>query len=246
MPDDGLKTTDKRIALVTGASRGIGAAVAKKLAEQRCHVLLLARTVSALEAVYDSISAQGGTATIMPADLSDLDSLDTLGPTIFERFGGLDVFVSNAGILGQLSPVGHIDPKEWRRVMDINLNAQHRLIRTLDPLLQKAEAGRAVFISSGIGNSVFFPFWGGYAATKAALKALVLTYANENPEKPIKINVVRPGVIDTDLIKKAFPGGMPDHLKARLKKPDDVAEGIAGLCSPESTVHAEFVDLYEE
>ena len=175
MPSANLKD---KVALVTGASRGIGAAVAKALAREGAHVLLLGRTEGALEEVNDTIQSAGGQATIVPLDLKDGKGIDRLGAAIAERWGCLDILVGNAGILGPLSPVGHIRPKDWDDLLAVNLTANWRLLRSLDSLLKAAPAGRAVFVTSGAATKCR-PFWAGYAVTKAGLECLVKTYAAE-------------------------------------------------------------------
>ncbi|MFI4988635.1 MAG: SDR family NAD(P)-dependent oxidoreductase, partial [Alphaproteobacteria bacterium] len=167
-----------RVALITGASRGIGAAVAKRFAAEGAHVILAARTVGGLEEVDDAIQAAGGTATLVPLDLKDVEQIDRLGAALYERYRKLDILVGNAAVLGVLSPLGHIDPEVWAEVMAVNLTANWRLIRSMDPLLRQAEAGRAIFVTSRAGSGVF-PYWGAYAASKAALEMMVRTYAGE-------------------------------------------------------------------
>src|SRR5690606_39176390 len=178
-----------RIALVTGASRGIGRAVALAFAREGAHVVLLARTQGALEEVDDEIREAGGSATLLPLDLRNGDKLDALGPTLLQRWGKLDILVGNAGVLGPLSPLGHITADAWSDVIDINLNANWRLIRTCDPLLRKSDAGRAIFGPSGAspGNP---PYWGPYAVSKAGLEALVKTYAREVERTPVRANLI--------------------------------------------------------
>lgn len=206
-----------RLALVTGASRGIGRAVAVGFAAAGAHVILLARTVGALEEVDDTIRAAGGAATLVPLDLKAADKLDALGPTILERWGKLDIFVANAGILGPLSPLGHITTDAWREVIDVNLTANWHLVRALDPLLRRSEAGRAIFVSSGAASGKN-AYWGPYAVSKAGLEALAKTWANELAQTAVKVNVINPGPIRTGMRAKAFPG--EDALT--LKTPDDI------------------------
>ena len=167
-----------KVALVTGASRGIGRAVAKALAAEGAHVVITARTAGALEELDDDIHAAGGTATLLTLDLSKFDRIDQLGPTLFQRWGKLDIFVATAGVLGPLSPLGHVSADAWQNVIDINLNANWRLVRTLIPLLQRSEGGRAVFVSSGVaaGDKAY---WGPYAVSKAGVEALARTLAAE-------------------------------------------------------------------
>ena len=185
---------ENRLALITGASRGIGRAVALAMAAEGAHVILVARTVGALEEVDDEIQKIGGKATLVPLDLKDLDAIDRLGGMIYERWGKLDILVGNAGLLGVLTPVGHIEPKEWEQVLTINVTANYRLIRSLDPLLRRSDAGRAIFVTSGAADKCR-PFWGIYSATKAALNALVKTWAHENEKTAMRINLVSPGPV---------------------------------------------------
>ncbi len=231
--------SNKRIFLITGASRGIGAAVAKSLASEDNHLILMARTISALEDVHDAVVEKGGTATILPADISKLDDIDNLGPTIMERFGKLDVLISNAATLGPLSPIGHIDEKAWNTTIDTNLNAQFRLIRTLDPLLKQSENGRAVFVTSGLGNETHLPFWAPYSVTKAGLQALVKSYAAETENTNLRVNLISPGVVNTKMIAKAFPGG----YQGDMKEPEDVTDAFRGLVSVDCTRHGECICL---
>lgn len=202
-----------RIALVTGASRGIGRAVAIGLAREGAHVILLARTTGALEEVDDEIRALGGTATLVSLDLRQGDKLDALGPTLYQRWGKLDILVANAGVLGTLSPLPHITADAWNEVIDINLTANWRLIRTLDPLLRRADAARAVFVSSGAAQAKN-AYWGPYSVSKAGLEALVKTYAHEVASTPIKVNLLNPGPVRTSMRQRAFPGEHPDTLPA--------------------------------
>lgn len=228
-----------KIALVTGASRGIGAAVAKAYAKAGAHVVLLARTVGGLEAVDDEIRAAGGHATLMPVDLMKLDELDALGPTLYERFGGLDIFVANAGMLGTLSPLGHIDPKEWQKVIDTNVSANFRLLRTLDPLLQKSENGRAIFVTTSDDVIDGRAYWGTYGISKAALETLARTYAAENDNTALKVNIVDPGRVRTDMRAAAKPGEDPLTLPA----PDDVVPKFLELAAPDCKQNGAIIHL---
>lgn len=216
-----------RIALVTGASRGIGRAVAKALSAAGAHVILTARTVGGLEEVDDEIRSEGGSATLVPLDLRQADKLDALGPSLFQRWGKLDIVVANAGVLGPLSPLAHITTDAWNEVIDVNLTANWRLIRSVDPLLRRAEAGRAIFVSSGAASALN-PYWGPYAVSKAGLEALVKTYAREIESTPIRANIINPGPIRTGMRSKAFPGEKPETLKT----PEDIAPLFVKLASP--------------
>lgn len=201
-----------KIALITGASRGIGAEIAKAYAQEGAHVILLARTVGALEELDDEIRSFGGQATLMPLDLRDISSLDALGPTILNHFGKLDIFVGNAGLLGDLSPVAQSDARLWDEVMTVNLLANHRLIRTLDPLLRASDAGRAIFVSSSVARREA-PYWGAYAVSKAALEKMIETYALEVATSPLKVNLINPGATRTAMREKAMPGENPETVK---------------------------------
>lgn len=217
-----------RVALVTGASRGIGYAVAKMLAREGAHVIAVARTVGGLEDLDDEIQAAGGSATLVPLDLTDMDGIDRLGGAIFERWKKLDILVGNAGLLGALTPLGHLEPKTWDQVMGINVTANWRLIRSLDPLLRASDAGRALFVTSGAARS-FKPYWGAYTVSKAALEALVLTYAAEAAISNVKVNLLSPGPVRTAMRAKAMPGEDP----ASLPKPADIADCFVELLVPE-------------
>ncbi len=226
MPDD--KPLSGRIALVTGASRGIGRAVSLELAKAGAHVVLLARTVGALEELDDEIRAAGGSATLVQLDLKKTDRLDALGPTLLQRWGKLDILVANAGILGPLSPLGHITTETWRLVMDINLTANWHIIRAVDPLIRRSDAGRAIFVSSGAALARN-AYWGPYAVSKAGLEALAKTWSQELASTPARVNIVNPGPIRTGMRAKAFPGEDPDTLKA----PEDIAPLFLKLASPD-------------
>ena len=221
------KRLEGRVALVTGASRGIGAAVAKGFAREGAHVILLARTVGGLEEVDDAIQAEGGKATLLPLDLSKPEQISALGPVIAERFRRLDILVANAGSLGTLSPVAMSDPKIWESVFKVNVMANYHLIRALDPLLRGSDAGRAIFVTSGAA-SMHMPFWSAYAASKAALEKMVETYAEEVAYSPLKVNILDPGVVRTALRAEAFPGEDP----MRLLPPDSIVESFIELASP--------------
>jgi NAD(P)-dependent dehydrogenase (short-subunit alcohol dehydrogenase family) len=220
-----MKELEGKIALVTGASRGIGAAVAKSLAAKGAHVIALARTTGGLEELDDEIKKLGGSATLVPADLRKFDDLDRMGAALNERFKKLDILVGNAGQLGVLSPIGHIDQKVWDEVIAVNVTANFRLIRSLDPLLRAADAGRAVFITSGAANKAT-AYWGPYAVSKTAMDMLVRTYAAEVSTTKIRVNLFNPGPIRTRMRAKAMPGEDP----MTLEPPEAVAEAIVALC----------------
>ena len=224
------------IALVTGASRGLGAAVAIELAQLGAHVVITARTQGGLEETDDAIRALGGAATLLPLDLREAEPLDALGPSIFQRFGRLDVLVHCAGALGRLTPVPHIMPNDWTDVVGANLAATWRLIRTCDPLLRNAPAGRAVFVTDARARQPR-AYWGAYGATKAGMEHLALTYADETRTTRLRVNLFDPGVLRTRLRANAFPGEDPSGVRP----PDEVAPALAGLCLPDENRHGELV-----
>lgn len=226
-----MGSLDNRIALVTGASRGIGYHTALALAAEGAHVLAMARTVGGLEELDDVIQQAGGSATLIPLDLTDYTALDRLGASIDERWGKLDILVGNAGILGGLSPIGHFMPKVFDQVMAINVTANWRLMRSLDPLLRGSDAGRALFITSGVVHTCQ-PFWGAYAASKAALEALAKTWAAESEKTALRVNLFSPGPVRTAMRAQAMPGEDPETLP----DPSELAPAIVKLCSPE-TIH---------
>ncbi|MBS0253382.1 MAG: SDR family NAD(P)-dependent oxidoreductase [Proteobacteria bacterium] len=217
-----------RIALVTGASRGIGRAVALGLAKSGAHVILAARSLGALEAVDDEIRALGGAATLLQLDLKKGDRVDQLGPTIYQRWERLDILIANAGILGPLSPLGHTTDEGFLSTIDINLIANWRLIRTLDPLLKRSDAGRAVFVTSGAASGKY-AYWGAYSASKAGLEALVKTWAAELQSTSVKANLINPGATRTQMRAKAFPGEDP----ATLPAPEELVPLFLELASPQ-------------
>lgn len=223
-----------RVALVTGASRGIGAAVAKAYAQAGAHVILTARTMGALEEVDDAIQAAGGKATIMPLNMLDLDKVDVMGPAIAEKFGRLDIAVGNAAMLGSLTPLGHVDAKEWQRVMDLNVNANFRLLRTLDPLLRASDAGRVIMVSSSLAQTPR-AYWGAYAVSKAALETLAKVYAAETVTTNVRVNLIDPGATRTAMRAKAYPGEDP----AKPKDPEDTVPLFLQLAASSCASHGE-------
>ncbi len=232
------KPLENRVAVVTGASRGIGYALARKLAGEGAHVIALARTVGGLEELDDEIKQAGGSATLVPTDVRDYEAIDRLGAAIHERWGKLDVVIGNAGVLGKLTPLGHLEPKVWDEVMAVNVTANWRLIRSLDPLLQRSDAGRALFISSGAVHAGV-PYWGAYAASKAALETLVKTYARENATTNVKANLLNPGPIRTAMRARAMPGEDPDMLP----RPRELADAAISLCLSECTSSGAIFDF---
>jgi len=229
-----------RVALVTGASRGIGAALALELAKLGAHCVLIARTQGGLEEVDDRIhAATGRNATLLPFDLQKQEKeIDMIGPSIVERFGRLDILVHNAGALNKLTPVAHIDPRDWHELVAVNMTAAWRLIRTCDPPLRASDAGRAVFVTTG---RVLRPkaYWGMYGATKAGAEHLVQTWAQEVEKTALRVNLVDPGVVATKMRTLAMPGEDPKTIA----QPADVAPAIAALCLPSETRNGARVEI---
>lgn len=197
--------TQNKIALITGASRGIGKAVALRYAKEGINLILVARTISALEEVDDEIKSVGGQSTLVPLDLTDYAKIDELGGIIAQKYGKLDILVGNAGTLGTLAPVGHISPKTWDSTFALNVTANYRLIRSFDSLLRQSEAGRAIFVSSNVTNNMD-AYWGAYTASKSALEGLAKTYADEVKNTKVRVNIVDPGVVATKMLAEAMPG----------------------------------------
>lgn len=227
-----------KIALVTGASRGLGRAIALELARRGAQVVTTGRTAGALEALDDEIQAMGGQSTISPFDLAAADGIERLAAVIGQRWGRLDILAGNAGSLGDLTPVSDISAKIWNEAFALNVTANWRLIRAFDPHLRASGAGRAVFITSGAAQAAK-PFWGLYAATKAALEQLVLTYANETKASTLRVNLVSPGPLRTAMRAKAMPGEKPESLRP----PEAIAPAIADMLSPDETRTGQIVDL---
>jgi NAD(P)-dependent dehydrogenase (short-subunit alcohol dehydrogenase family) len=217
-----------KIALVTGASRGIGYATALALARAGAHVVAVARTVGGLEELDDAIRALGGSATLVPLDLKDIDGIARLGVALTERYRRLDILIGNAGILGPLSPLSHVEQQAWDDVIAINVTANFHLIRAMDTLLRLAEAGRVVFVSSGVGGAPR-AYWGPYAISKAALDTLARTYAAETANTNVRVNLFSPGATRTRMRAIAMPGEDPLSLKA----PEPVADRIVAMCLPD-------------
>jgi NAD(P)-dependent dehydrogenase (short-subunit alcohol dehydrogenase family) len=230
------KAFSDRLILVTGASRGIGYYTSLALAKAGAHVIALARTTGGLEELDDAIQREGGSATLVPLNLRDFAALDRLGQSIFERWGKLDGLLANAGSLGVLTPLAHLEPKVFQELIEVNVTANWRLIRSLDPLLRASDAGRAVFVSSGAARK-HTPYWGGYGMAKAALESLALTYAAECEGTSVKVNLFNPGPVRTAMRAKAMPGEDPDTLP----KPAEIAPSIIELLSPEWTKNGELV-----
>ena len=235
MTDQPLKG---RVTLVTGASRGIGYQAALALAKAGSHIIATARTQGGLEDLDDAIKAAGGETTLVPMDLKQFDGIDQLGKVIHDRWGKLDGLFGNAGVLGEITPAPHTVPKTFDEVMAVNLTANYRLIRSLDPLLQASEAGRALFVTSGVANSRR-AFWGAYAASKAGLEAFVQCYANENETTNVNINLLNPGATRTQMRAKAMPGEDPSVLP----NPADIAPLIVEMLSPPYSKNGEIVNF---
>jgi NAD(P)-dependent dehydrogenase (short-subunit alcohol dehydrogenase family) len=215
------------VALVTGASRGIGAAIAVELGRLCAQVVITARTQGGLEETDDAIRAAGGNATILPLDLRESDKIDAIGPTLFQRFGRLDVLVHNAGALGRLTPVPHILPDDWAEVVGVNLTATLHLIQTCDPLLRQAPAGRAVFVTESRAREPG-AYWGAVGSTKAAMEHLALTWAHEAATTRLRVNLFDPGPVATRMRAKAYPG----EDASMLAQPEAVAPALVRLCLP--------------
>ena len=227
-----------RVAVITGASRGIGAETAKLFAAEGAHVVLLARTVGGLEEVDDAIKSAGGSATLVPCDLTEFDRIDNLGPPLYERFGKVDIFIGNAGMLGDMTPLGHYDDKRWHAVFDVNVHANWRLIRTLDPLLKLSDAGRGVLVTSSAAHTAR-AFWGAYAVTKAALETLARVWASEVANSTVRVNLLNPGATRTSMRAEAYPGEDPTTLKTA----DMVATALLELSVPGHMGNGELIDL---
>ncbi len=233
-----MPALEGRIAVVTGASRGIGYAAALGLAQAGAHVVAVARTTGGLEELDDAIRTKGGNATLVPLDLKDFAGIDRLGGALYERWGKLDMLLGNAGLLGLITPLGHLAPKVWDDAVAVNLTANWRLIRSLDPLLRQSDAGRALFLTSGITRTMA-PYWGSYSITKAALEALVRTYAGEMANTSVRANLLNPGPLRTHMRAQAMPGEDPDTLNA----PDAVVPDIVRMLSPDYTENGVLFDF---
>jgi NAD(P)-dependent dehydrogenase (short-subunit alcohol dehydrogenase family) len=229
---------DGKIALVTGASRGIGAAVAERFAREGAHLVLVARTVGGLEETDDKVRAAGGSATLVPLDLRDFGKIDELGAALYQRYGRLDALVGNAAEFGTFSPLGHIDPAVWNEVVELNLTANWRLLRSMDPLLRAAPAGRAIFVTTRLARDAL-PYYGGYAVSKAGLETMVRIYAGEIARTAVRANLIDPGIARTRLRARIFPGENPDAVPP----PERVADAFLELAVPECTRNGEIVTV---
>jgi NAD(P)-dependent dehydrogenase (short-subunit alcohol dehydrogenase family) len=227
-----------RLALITGASRGLGAAVAKRFAAEGAQLVLLARDTAALEKLDDELRASGRSATLVPLDLRQFDRLDAMAASLHQRFGRVDIFVSCAATLGHLAPTGHFDPALWQEIVDVNITANWRLIRALDPLLRGSPAGRAIFTTC-IAARESEPYWAPYAASKAALEALVKSYAEEIAQTTLRVNLVDPGPMRTALRFAAFPFEERD----KIKLPEDATEPFVALAEETCTQNGALLAL---
>ena len=227
---------DGRVALITGASRGIGAAVAKRFAREGAHVVLVARTVGGLEEVDDAVRAAGGSATCAPFDLLDYPAIDRLGALLAERHGRLDVLVGNAAMLGGLRPMGHYPPADWEKLFALNVTANWRLIRAFDALLRASDAGRAIFVTASAARS-HTAYWGAYAASKAALESMARSYAAELTKTAVRVNLIEPAATRTRLRAEAMPGEDPQSLP----HPDDITDGFVELAEADCQRNGEVV-----
>jgi len=226
--DSSTGTLAGRIALITGASRGIGRAVALRFAQEGAHIIAMGRTQGALEELDDEIrKITGQSATLVAEDITAYDKIDQVGGALYQRYGKLDILVGNAGYLGQLSPMAHYTPKMWNDVFAVNVTANWRLLRSLDPLLRASDAGRAMFLTSTVAQTTRM-YWGPYAASKAALENMVRAYALENAHTPLKVNLINPGAVRTAMRAKAYPGEDPKSLPT----PDQVTDIFVKAASP--------------
>jgi NAD(P)-dependent dehydrogenase (short-subunit alcohol dehydrogenase family) len=221
------KSLHNRVALVTGASRGIGQAAAVRLAEEGAHVLLAARDTKGLEQTDDLIRAKGGAATLVPIDLTEPDKIEAMAGQVAGRFKKLDILVGNAGTLGELTPMAQLEPAIWDKVMATNLNANFHLIRCFDTLLKASDVPRAMFVSSDVAAHVY-PYWSAYAVSKSALEKMVITYAAENAKTPLKVNLIDPGEVRTRMNAQAFPGLDP----MTRRPPESISEIFVKLADP--------------
>lgn len=234
------KSMQDRVCVVTGATRGIGYSAALELARRGAHIIAIGRTLGALEELDDAVNSVGAQATLVQFDLKDVAAIDRLGAAIYERWGKLDGLVANAGLLGAITPLGHLEPNVWDDVMAVNVTANWRLIRSLDPLLRQSDAGRAVFMSSGAAHKCK-PFWGVYSVSKAALDAMIRTYSGETVSTNVKANLFSPGPVRTKMRAQAVPGEDP----LTIPHPDDIAPSLIDLVEPtcgESGKIYDFVD----
>jgi NAD(P)-dependent dehydrogenase (short-subunit alcohol dehydrogenase family) len=227
-----------RIALVTGASRGIGYATALAVGKAGAHVIAVARTVGGLEELDDAIRAAGSTATLVPLDLKDYAGIDRLAGAVAQRYGRLDMLIANAGILGPLSPLHHVPPEDWDNVLAVNLTANYRLTRAFTDLLKQSDAGRVVYLSSAVA-SLGMAYWGPYAIAKAGIEALARTFAAETASSHVRVNVMAPAQVNTRMLATARPG----LDMTNIEKPEAVADAIVALCLPEMKETGKYYDF---
>lgn len=234
------KMLENKVALITGASRGIGRSVALRFAKEGAHVILVAKSMAALEEVDDEIQAVGGSATLVPMDLRDFDKIDQMGQALYDRFGKIDIMVGNAGLLGDLAPMSQLKVKRWTEVMDVNVTANWRLIRSIEPLLRQSETGRAIFLTSGTTKAPR-AYWAAYAVSKAALEAMAQTWAQELLKTNIKVNLLDPGATRTRMRAQAYPGEDPNVLK----EADALTDLFMELASSDCEKHGEIIRFNE-
>jgi len=234
------KRLENRVALITGASRGIGAAVARRFSLEGAHPIVVARTQGALEKLDDDIRTNGGAATLVPLDLLDGAAVDKMAGLIAERFGKLDILVGNAAILGQLSPMSHYDPKTWTEVVATNLHANWRLIRNFDALLRQSDAGRAIFVTSSVARKTK-AYWGPYAASKAALEKMVRDWSLELKQTNVRANIIDPGRVRTNMRKQAYPG----ENSKELRSPESITDSFVKLASAQCESNGEIFFAYQ-
>lgn len=234
--DHSARPLEGRISLVTGATRGIGRAIAIGLAEAGAHVIAVGRTQGALEELDDELLAKGlERATLVPLDLKNGDDIDRLGGVIHERWGKLDIMIAAAGLLGLVTPMAQLDVRVWDQVIAVNLTANYRLIRSMDPLLRRAEAGRAVFLSSSVAAEPR-AFWAAYAVSKAGLEAMAKIYADETEHTPVRVAVINPGPMRTRMRAQAFPGEDPMTLPEPAEIVPMILENLVAGSQPSAAV----------
>jgi NAD(P)-dependent dehydrogenase (short-subunit alcohol dehydrogenase family) len=232
------KRLEGKLALITGATHGIGAAVAEEFAKQGADLILVGRDTQALEKIDDIVQSHGVHATLVPLDLKNFQSIDEMVYAVAQRYQKLDILVGNAGILGHLGPITDGTPADWHDVMDVNLNANWRLLKACDPMLKQAPAGRAIFVTSGVASRVM-AYWNAYAVSKVALEAMVRTYAKEveTTYPNLRVNLLNPGAVRTGLRAKAMPGEDPSTLPA----PVDIVKAFVDLASDECRHHGDVI-----